>query len=198
MYLKDVDPRHLELLLSYMYRGEINVQERELMELMATARSLQIKGLADASTDDAASASGANSSNKKRLIGAGGPSAAKNNVGGSVSPAAKMAAHKRPPDGAAGGGGGGGAPEDKRIKAEDPVGGGSPAVKAAGAAPVSDEEDYEGLEGEDYGDDYGLDDGSAVPEGGGPMIYEGDEAGEANLSAVSQKRREGSIHSFLK
>ena len=26
VYLKDVDPRHMELLLSYMYRGEINVQ----------------------------------------------------------------------------------------------------------------------------------------------------------------------------
>ena len=28
VYLKDVDPRHMELLLSYMYRGEINVQAR--------------------------------------------------------------------------------------------------------------------------------------------------------------------------
>ena len=26
VYLKDVDPRHLELILDYMYRGEINVQ----------------------------------------------------------------------------------------------------------------------------------------------------------------------------
>ncbi|TRY77091.1 hypothetical protein TCAL_14050 [Tigriopus californicus] len=30
VYLKDVNPRHMELLLSYMYRGEINVQESEL------------------------------------------------------------------------------------------------------------------------------------------------------------------------
>ncbi|XP_059084010.1 zinc finger and BTB domain-containing protein 17-like isoform X4 [Tigriopus californicus] len=47
VYLKDVNPRHMELLLSYMYRGEINVQESELVGLLETARSLQIKGLAD-------------------------------------------------------------------------------------------------------------------------------------------------------
>ena len=45
VYLKDVDPRHMELLLNYMYRGEINVEESELMGLLATAKGLQIKGL---------------------------------------------------------------------------------------------------------------------------------------------------------
>ena len=48
VYLKDVDSKHLELLLSYMYRGEINVEESELMDLLATAKSLQIKGLTEA------------------------------------------------------------------------------------------------------------------------------------------------------
>ena len=57
VYLKDVDPRHMELLLSYMYRGEINVQESELYGLLATAKSLQIKGLTD--SDDASSPSAA-------------------------------------------------------------------------------------------------------------------------------------------
>ena len=48
VYLKDVDSKHLELLLSYMYRGEINVEESELMDLLTTAKSLQIKGLTEA------------------------------------------------------------------------------------------------------------------------------------------------------
>jgi hypothetical protein len=54
VYLKDVDPGHMELLMNYMYRGEINVEENELMGLLATAKSLQIKGLteADAEEDD--------------------------------------------------------------------------------------------------------------------------------------------------
>ncbi len=55
VYLKDVDPKHLELILSYMYRGEINVRESELMELLATAKGLQVKGLTDTGeADDAA------------------------------------------------------------------------------------------------------------------------------------------------
>ena len=36
---QDVSSRHLELLLSYMYRGEINCEEEELLTLIATARS---------------------------------------------------------------------------------------------------------------------------------------------------------------
>ena len=53
IYLKDVDPRHMELILDYMYRGEINVQEQDLMGLLSTAKSLQIKGLTDASSSGA-------------------------------------------------------------------------------------------------------------------------------------------------
>ncbi len=52
VYLKDVDPRHMELLLHYMYRGEINVEEAELMDLLATAKGLQIKGLTDGPDDN--------------------------------------------------------------------------------------------------------------------------------------------------
>jgi len=37
----------MELLLNYMYRGEINVEEAELMGLLATAKGLQIKGLTE-------------------------------------------------------------------------------------------------------------------------------------------------------
>jgi len=48
VYLKDVNPKHLEQLLSYMYRGEINVLQEDLGPLIETARGLQIKGLADA------------------------------------------------------------------------------------------------------------------------------------------------------
>jgi len=48
VYLKDVNPKHLEQLLSYMYRGEINVLQNDLGPLIETARGLQIKGLADA------------------------------------------------------------------------------------------------------------------------------------------------------
>ena len=43
VYLKDVNPKHLEQLLSYMYRGEINVLQEDLAPLIETARGLQIK-----------------------------------------------------------------------------------------------------------------------------------------------------------
>ena len=40
---QDVNPKHLEQLLSYMYRGEINVLQNDLGPLIETARGLQIK-----------------------------------------------------------------------------------------------------------------------------------------------------------
>jgi len=52
VYLKDVDPIHMELLLNYMYRGEINVEEKELMGLLAAAKGLQIKGLTESDADE--------------------------------------------------------------------------------------------------------------------------------------------------
>jgi len=51
VYLKDVDAHHMELLLNFMYRGEINVEEDELMDLIATARGLSIRGLSDSDED---------------------------------------------------------------------------------------------------------------------------------------------------
>jgi len=48
VFLKDVEPRHMEQLLQYMYRGEINVLQDDLGPLIETARALQVKGLADA------------------------------------------------------------------------------------------------------------------------------------------------------
>ncbi|XP_023332182.1 modifier of mdg4 isoform X12 [Eurytemora carolleeae] len=47
IFLKDVEPRHLELLLEYMYKGEIKVQESELVNVLNAAQSLEIKGLTD-------------------------------------------------------------------------------------------------------------------------------------------------------
>ena len=79
VYLKDVEPRHMELLLSYMYRGEINVQESELYGLLATAKSLQIKGLTD--SDEASSA----------------PTAAAAPDGGGVGGQSKAVTHPRVP-----------------------------------------------------------------------------------------------------
>jgi len=47
VYLKDVDPRHLDLLLQYMYKGEIKVKENELVSVLNTAQGLEIKGLSE-------------------------------------------------------------------------------------------------------------------------------------------------------
>jgi len=47
IYLKDVDPKHLDLLLQYMYKGEIKVQENELVSVLNTAQGLEIKGLSE-------------------------------------------------------------------------------------------------------------------------------------------------------
>ncbi len=52
VYLKDVDPNHLELILSYMYRGQINVREAELMELLRTAKGLKVKGLSQSGEEE--------------------------------------------------------------------------------------------------------------------------------------------------
>ena len=45
VYLEDVNPRHLELLLEYIYTGEVNVLIVDLGPLMETARCLQIECL---------------------------------------------------------------------------------------------------------------------------------------------------------
>merc|ERR1712013_619999 len=47
IFLKDVDPGHLDLLLQYMYQGEIKVQETELVKVLSTAQALDIRGLSE-------------------------------------------------------------------------------------------------------------------------------------------------------
>merc|ERR1712242_47531 len=47
IFLKDVDHNHLYLLLQYMYKGEIKVQESELVHVLSTAQALEIKGLCE-------------------------------------------------------------------------------------------------------------------------------------------------------
>lgn len=47
IYLKDVEAKHMQLLLSYMYRGEVDVEDNELPDFLKTASGLQIKGLSE-------------------------------------------------------------------------------------------------------------------------------------------------------
>lgn len=47
IFLKDISAKHLELLLQYMYMGEIKVQEDELVTVLNVAQSLEIRGLTD-------------------------------------------------------------------------------------------------------------------------------------------------------
>merc|ERR1712156_897683 len=56
----------MELLLNYMYRGEINVEEKELMGLLATAKGLQIKGLTESDADEDDSDTAANEQNTEQ------------------------------------------------------------------------------------------------------------------------------------
>lgn len=50
IYLKDVEASHLQLLLAYMYRGEVNVEEHQLAEFLKTASGLQVRGLTESQT----------------------------------------------------------------------------------------------------------------------------------------------------
>lgn len=43
---KDIEPREMELLLNYMYQGEVNVVQERLPTLIKAAEALRIKGLA--------------------------------------------------------------------------------------------------------------------------------------------------------
>ena len=47
IFLKDISAAHLELLLQYMYRGEIKVRETELVTVLNVAQSLEVRGLTD-------------------------------------------------------------------------------------------------------------------------------------------------------
>ena len=54
LHFMDMNPYHMQLLLQYMYKGEISVPQAELATLMASARSLQIKGLCNTTSPAAA------------------------------------------------------------------------------------------------------------------------------------------------
>jgi len=79
VYLKDVNPRHVELILSYMYRGEINVHEEDLMALLDTAKGLQVKGLTEAGEAAGASTAPTTSgqNHKRKMMMASGNHAAR-------------------------------------------------------------------------------------------------------------------------
>jgi len=47
IFLKDIRAAHLELLLQYMYKGEIKVQEDELVTVLNVAQSLEVRGLTE-------------------------------------------------------------------------------------------------------------------------------------------------------
>merc|ERR1711892_1187981 len=47
IYLKDVAAAQMQMLLSYMYRGEVDVSDDELGDFLQTASGLQIKGLSN-------------------------------------------------------------------------------------------------------------------------------------------------------
>lgn len=47
MILRDVKHRDMETLLRFMYNGEVSVSNEQLPSVLATARTLQVKGLAD-------------------------------------------------------------------------------------------------------------------------------------------------------
>jgi len=47
IFLKDVEPKNLDLLLQYMYKGEIKVQESELANFLSAAQAMEVKGLCE-------------------------------------------------------------------------------------------------------------------------------------------------------
>jgi len=54
IHMKNVDSRHLELILAYMYRGELTLKQSELIQFLATAKDLQVKGLSEMDQVEAA------------------------------------------------------------------------------------------------------------------------------------------------
>ena len=45
-----MEASHLQLLLAYMYRGEVNVEDSQLAEFLKTASGLQVRGLTESQT----------------------------------------------------------------------------------------------------------------------------------------------------
>ena len=57
VFLKDVSPVHFERLLQFMYCGKVQVPNNELEDLLATATSLSVHGLAQPQTQPPAALS---------------------------------------------------------------------------------------------------------------------------------------------
>lgn len=52
LHFMDMNPMHMQLLLQYMYRGEVSVHQSQLAPLMQSAKALQIKGLCSSNAAD--------------------------------------------------------------------------------------------------------------------------------------------------
>ena len=93
MFLRDVSPVHFERLLQFMYCGEVRVPNNELEDLLATATSLKVRGLANTherctSAGDGMLASGG---------GSGGPPAPLPAIGNnSMSPSSALLTSSQP------------------------------------------------------------------------------------------------------
>ena len=78
LHFMDMNPHHMQLLLQYMYRGEVSVHQSELGPLMQSAKALQIKGLSGGNSDDkindfATFLAGATSSSKQTVASSNPP-----------------------------------------------------------------------------------------------------------------------------
>lgn len=47
VFLKDIKKNELEIILTFMYRGEVNVHHDKIQDLLDTAKSLMVRGLCD-------------------------------------------------------------------------------------------------------------------------------------------------------
>lgn len=77
--VKDIQQSDLEALLSYMYKGEVNVPQSTLSGLIKAAESLRIKGLAVCDSQSFEDGSQSNSKERKRKRKEGSGSTAKSN-----------------------------------------------------------------------------------------------------------------------
>ena len=148
----------MELLLNYMYRGEINVEESELMGLLATAKGLQIKGLTE--NDDTETPKEEPRGTPVRSVSRGGASTSNSGVKRQAQPSSKST-H---------------IPAPKKIKEESQshlnLAEAANASAAAAATVEVEESDYQNAEYLDDTED--IADYSMEDNPGESMVYEGD------------------------
>ena len=161
----------MELLLNFMYRGEINVEEDELMALLNTARGLQIRGLSDNSDENTTNnIQSEPPQNNYKAPKAKAVKRAKSPMPTPTAPSTSTAASAAPTEDSVS--------TPKKIK-QDPE---AEVEHLETFADIPEDPDAPagGVEGEDYGDDTVYVEGNEadynVGEAGqaGPMIYEGD------------------------